>query len=178
MDEIRLLDKNFREFIGEQEIRDRVKVLAEEINHDLEGMDVIFLGILNGSIMFAADLYRHITLPSQLSFLKIASYSGVSSTGRLRDLIGLDENITGKTVVVIEDIVDTGNTLAGIIDDLSGRGAGMIKVATLLLKPEVFSGKLKPHYVGFEIPNNFVVGYGLDYDGFGRNLPSIYRITN
>ncbi|MDX2414687.1 MAG: hypoxanthine phosphoribosyltransferase [Bacteroidales bacterium] len=176
MDTIRVLDKSFREFIGRDEIARRVKDMGEKISTELEGKELLFIGVLNGSFMFAADLYRKIELPSQISFLKLSSYDGMESTGNVRRLIGLNEDLRGKTVVVIEDIIDSGRTLQGIISDLNERGADNIKVATLLFKPDAYKGTYDIDYIGFEIPNDFVVGYGLDYDGFGRNLPSIYTL--
>ncbi len=176
MDRVRLIDKDFGVFIAEKEIKEKVEALAGMINTDLEGEEVVFIGILNGSFMFAADLYRRTTLKSQLTFLKLASYSGTSSTGEVKKLIGLNEQIRGKTVVVIEDIVDTGRTLEDISIQLKEQGAAMVRIATLLLKPDAFRGSVRPDYVGFEIPNDFVVGYGLDYNGFGRNLPSVYKL--
>lgn len=127
--------------------------------------------------MFVADLFRLIKLDARISFLKLSSYDGMESSGEIRRLIGLNEDLSGKTVVVIEDIIDTGKTLQGIVNDLNNKGAKSIKVVTLLLKPDAYDGEYKIDYVGFEIPNDFVVGYGLDYDGFGRNLDSVYTLA-
>jgi hypoxanthine phosphoribosyltransferase len=177
MEKITVLDKKFRRFIGSAKIAERIDEMAQSINSDLQNSELLFIGVLNGSFMFAADLYRKINLPAQISFLKLSSYDGMESTGNIRRLIGLNENLDGKTVIVLEDIIDSGKTLEGIIEDLALKGAGSIKVATLLFKPEAYKGKSKIDYIGFEIPNDFVVGYGLDYNGYGRNLDSIYTLS-
>ncbi len=176
MKEIRILDKNFSEMITEEQIQKRVEELAAQINSDLIGQDVVFLGILNGAFLFAADLFRRINLEARISFVKLASYEGTKSSGSIKELIGWNEDIKGKTVVVIEDIVDTGNTLERIVGELVIRNAAEIKIAAALYKPEAYRKKFALDYIGFEIPNNFVVGYGLDYDGYGRNLPSVYTL--
>ncbi|MEZ5020261.1 MAG: hypoxanthine phosphoribosyltransferase [Bacteroidales bacterium] len=177
MNEIKLLDREFSVYLAEDEIQGRVTALAEKINEDLKGQDVLFFGILNGVFLFAADLFRQITLECQVSFIKLASYDGTSSTGKIKELIGWNEDITGKTVVVIEDIVDTGATLERVIGELKLRKAADVKICTLLFKPEAYTRDIPIDYIGFEIPNNFVVGYGLDYDGYGRNLKAIYKLT-
>ncbi len=176
MKEISILDKTFRELITEEKIRKRIDELANQINSDLAGHDVVFLGILNGAFLFAADLFRRINLQSRISFIKLASYKGTSSSGSIRELIGWNEDIRNKTVVVVEDIVDTGNTLERVFGELVIRKASEIKIATMLYKPDAYKKDIFLDYVGFNIPNDFVVGYGLDYDGFGRNLPSIYTL--
>lgn len=177
MDTVKVLDKNFREFIGSDKIALRISEIADKINSELKGRNLLFIGVLNGSFLFAADLYRLIKLPSQISFLKLSSYDGMESTGKIRRLIGLNEDIKGRTIVIIEDIIDSGMTLQGIIADLKEKGVEEIKIASLLLKPEAYKGDYNIDYIGFEIPNDFVVGYGLDYDGFGRNLDSIYTLA-
>ncbi len=177
MKEIRILDKTFREMITEKVIVAKIKELAAQVNKDLTGKDVVFLGILNGAFLFAADLFRQIDFPARISFVKLASYEGTSSSGFIKELIGWNEDIKNKTIVVIEDIVDTGNTLERIVDELVIRKAAEIKIATLLYKPDAYTRDIPLDYVGFEIPNDFVVGYGLDYDGFGRNLPSVYTLV-
>lgn len=179
MDEISLNGRRFRKYIDEEQIDKAVTEMANRINSDLAGNDdIVFIGILNGSFLFAADLFRRISLHSRISFLKLASYEGTSSSGTIRDLIGWNEDVQGKTVVVVEDIVDTGNTLDLVVGGLNVRRAKEVKVATLLFKPDAYTKDIKPEYVGFEIPNDFVVGYGLDFDGFGRNLPAIYTIVD
>ena len=157
-------------------MQERIKELADKINKDLAGKDVVFLGILNGAFLFAADLFRHISLQCRISFVKLASYEGTSSSGSIKELIGWNEDIKNKTIVVVEDIVDTGNTLERIVDELVIRKAAEIRIATMLYKPAAYTKTIPLDYVGFEIPNDFVVGYGLDYDGYGRNLPSVYTL--
>ena len=177
MNEITVLDREFSVYITEDEIQSRITALAEKINEDLKGQDVLFFGVLNGVFLFAADIFRQINLECQVSFIKLASYDGTSSTGKIKELIGWNEDITGKTVVVLEDIVDTGATLERVIGELKLRKAADIKICTLLFKPEAYTRDIPIDYIGFEIPNNFVVGYGLDYDGYGRNLKAIYKLT-
>jgi hypoxanthine phosphoribosyltransferase len=178
MKEIRVLDKSFKELISEKELSERIRVLAEKINKDFAGKEVVFLGILNGAFLFAADLFKHIDLKAKISFVKLASYEGTKSSGTIKELIGWNEDIKNKYIIVIEDIVDTGNTLERIVDELVIRKASGIKIATLLFKPEAYTKDIPLDYVGFEIPNDFVIGYGLDYDGYGRNFPSIYTLIN
>ena len=176
MKEIRILDKDFRELLTGKVIQQRIEELAGQINNDLTGKEVVFLGILNGAFLFAADLIRRIDFPSRISFVKLASYQGTSSSGTIKELIGWNEDIKNKTIVVVEDIVDTGNTLERIVDELIIRKASEIKIAAMLFKPAAYTKSIPLDYIGFEIPNDFVVGYGLDYDGFGRNLSSVYTL--
>ena len=176
MKEIRILDKKFREYLTEDVIQKRIEELAKQINNDLAGQEVVFLGILNGAFLFAADLFRRIDVPARISFVKLASYKGTTSQGTIKELIGWNEDISNKTIVVIEDIVDTGNTLERIVDELVIRKAAEIRISALLYKPEAYLKTIPLHYIGFEIPNDFVVGFGLDYDGFGRNLPAVYSL--
>jgi hypoxanthine phosphoribosyltransferase len=176
MKETVILDKKFREMIPGDKISSRIDELAKDINKDYAGKDVVFLGILNGAFLFAAELFKRIDLKAQISFVKLASYQGTRSSGSVKELIGWNEDIKNKQVIVIEDIVDTGHTLELIIGELKVRKVAGIKVATLLYKPAAYTKKIPVDYVGFEIPNDFVVGYGLDYDGYGRNLPSVYTL--
>lgn len=177
MKQIRILDKNFREYLTEETIQKRIDELARQVNRDLAGKEVVFLGILNGAFLFAADLFRRINFSARISFVKLASYQGTASSGTIKELIGWNEDIKNKTIVVIEDIVDTGNTLERIVDELVIRKAAEVRIAAMLYKPDAYTKKIPLDYIGFEIPNNFVVGYGLDYDGFGRNLPSVYTLV-
>jgi hypoxanthine phosphoribosyltransferase len=177
MKETVLLDKKFREMISGEVISKRVDELAEMINRDFAGKEVVFLGILNGAFLFAADLFKRIDLKARISFVKLASYEGTRSSGSVKELIGWNEDIKNTQVIVIEDIVDTGHTLEQIVGELRVRNVASIKVATLLFKPKAYTKKIPIDYVGFEIPNDFVVGYGLDYDGYGRNLPSVYTLV-
>jgi hypoxanthine phosphoribosyltransferase len=175
---VKVLDKEFEINITHDKIQATIKEMAQKMNQDLKGKDVIFMGILNGSFMFAGDLFKHIDLPCQITFLKLASYQGTSSTGTIKRLIGVNEDIKDKTVVVLEDIVDTGITLDNIKKQLLGYEPAEIKMATLLFKPEAYEKDVKLDYIGISIPNDFILGYGLDYDGFGRNLADIYKIVN
>jgi hypoxanthine phosphoribosyltransferase len=177
MKDVLIHDKKFSEFISEKEILEKIDLLANQINIDYSGREVIFLGILNGSFMFAADLFRRIKLDAQISFIKLASYVGTSSSGEIKELIGWNEDLKNKSVIVVEDIVDSGVTLEHILNNLIIRNVKDIKVAALLLKPDAYTKDIKIDYLGFEIPNDFVVGYGLDYDGFGRNIPAIYKLV-
>jgi hypoxanthine phosphoribosyltransferase len=178
MKEIRILDKMFKELITEKAILERINEMARQINDDLAGKDVVFLGILNGAFLFAADLFRRIDLQARISFVKLASYQGTSSSGSIKELIGWNEDIKDKTIVIIEDIVDSGNTLERIVGELVIRKALEIKIAAMLFKPGAYSKDIHIDYIGFEISNDFVIGYGLDYDGFGRNLPSVYSLLS
>jgi hypoxanthine phosphoribosyltransferase len=177
MNEVRILDKKFRELISEQAIRKRIDEIALQINRDYTGYEVIFVGILNGAFMFAADLFRKIDLNARITFVKLASYQGISSSGSIKELIGWNEDLTNKRILLVEDIVDTGATLERTVNELVIRNVADIKIATMLLKPTAYTKDIPINYTGFEIPNNFVVGYGLDYNGFGRNLPSIYTLV-
>lgn len=177
MKRVQIKDKEFGLFIPYEKINGVVESLAERMNHDLSGKKPLFIGVLNGSFMFAAELFRRIELTgSEISFVKLCSYHGDKSAGKISELIGLKENIEGRTVVIIEDIVDTGVTIDNLIGQLEARKPQEVMVATLLLKPEALVKKVRLDYVGLEIPNDFVVGYGLDYDGQGRNLPDLYSL--
>jgi len=175
---IRVHDKYFKPFITEKEIQREVARIAVEMNGDLARQDPIFLGILNGAFMFAGDLYKQLTFPCQITFLKLASYSGTQSTGSVKQLIGINRDLKDRVVVVLEDIVDTGVTLETIIRQLSGYEPAKIKVATFLYKPDAALKEVKLDYIGMEIPNNFIVGYGLDYEGYGRNFRDIYQLVD
>lgn len=178
MKEITILDKKFREFIPEETIRLRVDELAKQISSELTGKDVVFLGILNGAFMFASDLFKRINFEAKISFVKLASYEGTSSSGSIKELIGWNEDIKKKSVVIIEDIVDTGHTLERIVDELTIRKVSEIRIATMFFKPDAYKKNIHLDYVGIEIPDNFVVGYGLDYNGYGRNFPSVYTLVH
>lgn len=175
---VRILDRNFREFISEREIQQRINELADQINKDYQDREVVFLGILNGSFMFFADLFKRIRIKSQVSFLKLASYVGTSSSGEIKELIGWNEDLKNKSVIIVEDIVDSGTTLEHTVNNLIIRNVKDVRVATLLFKPEAYRKDIRIDYLGFRIPNEFVIGYGLDYDGFGRNFASIFILVN
>jgi hypoxanthine phosphoribosyltransferase len=174
METVTIHDKKFSQSISAKKIRAVIHQMAVRINNDLVSKDVVFVGILNGSFLFAADLLRLIHLDCRITFIKTSSYSGTDNTGKVSRLIGLNEAIEDKTIVLIEDIVDSGNTLDSLIKDLEKHKPAEIKTATLLFKPDAYEYNRKIDYIGFPIPNAFVIGYGLDYDGFGRNLENIY----
>ena len=176
IDTIQIKDKRFTPFIPEERILKEVARVASEINRDLEGANPLFLSVLNGAFMFAADLMRNLTIPSEISFVKLASYAGTSSTGKVKELVGLNDNIEGRTVVIVEDIVDTGVTMKHLLETLQAGKPKEIRIATLLLKPDKLEVELDIHYVAMRIPNDFIVGYGLDYDGLGRNYRDIYTV--
>ncbi len=177
MELITVKDKQFKPYIGETKIQSAVKALATQINIDLRDEFPLFLIVLNGSFMFAADLLKEVHIPCEISFIKVASYHGTSSTGTVTELVGLSEDVTNRTVVIVEDIVDTGATLEKLHATLTKRGVKATKVATMLLKPDAYKKPIPVDYAGIEIPNDFVVGYGLDYDGQGRNLKDIYVLA-
>ncbi|MBN2663321.1 MAG: hypoxanthine phosphoribosyltransferase [Bacteroidales bacterium] len=176
METVQVLDKTFTKSISHEQIQEAISRLADQMNKDLAGKDVIFLGILNGAFLFAADLFKLIDLKAQITFLKVASYQGTSSSGKVKRLIGVNEDIENKTVVILEDIIDSGITVDYILKQLKGYEPKEIKIATLMFKPEAFVKDFKIDYVAIEIPNEFIVGYGLDYDGYGRNLKDIYTL--
>jgi hypoxanthine phosphoribosyltransferase len=176
MQTVTLHDKTFELFIGEQTIQAAIAGIAVDINKDYAGKRPLFLGILNGSFLFAADLFRLIEGDAEISFLKMASYQGTATTGKISELIGLNEDITNRHVIVIEDIVDTGITLEKILEDLKLKKPASIAIATLLFKPAAYQKSIPVNYVGLKVANDFLVGYGLDYDGLGRNLKEIYKL--
>lgn len=174
---IKVKDKTFKTFIPEDEIQRRVKAVAKIINKDLDGQNPLFLAVLNGSFMFAADLMRYITIPCEISFVKLASYQGTTSTGRVKEIIGINEELQGRTVVIVEDIVDTGKTMKRMLESLGTRNPDSLHICTLLVKPNKLEENLNIEYAAMEIPNDFIVGYGLDYDQQGRNLRDIYTVV-
>lgn len=173
---VRIKDKSFRMSIPESEIRARVKAVAQQLNRDLEGKNPLFLAVLNGSFIFAADLMREMTIPCEISFVKLASYQGTTSTGKIKEVIGVNENLTDRTVVIVEDIVESGRTMRQMIETLGTRNPASVQICTLFFKPEKLQEELKLDYVAFEIPDDFIVGYGLDYDQQGRELKDVYTI--
>ncbi|HIP47728.1 MAG TPA: adenylate kinase [Lutibacter sp.] len=176
---IKLHDKFFKPYIGADKLKQAVKRLVDEVYNDLgEDEEPIFIGILNGSFMFAADFVREYPANCEVSFVKLASYEGLNSKGKVNELVGLSEDLTGKTVVILEDIIDTGNTLAKIYDIFEHLPVKQLKLVTLFFKPDVFKKSLHIDYIGISIPDKFIVGYGLDYDGFGRNLKDIYQLKD
>lgn len=173
---IKVKEKSFTVTISERAIKRQIKRIADQINRDYEGKRPVFLAVLNGSFIFAADLLREIDLPCEISFVKLASYEGTNTTGSVREVIGLGIDITNRPVIIVEDIVDTGLTMAHMLDTLKKQNPESIDICTLLLKPSKLQVKLDIRYCCKQIPDDFVVGYGLDYDGFGRNTKDIYTI--
>ena len=173
---VKIKDKTFKTSISQEEIQQRIKEVAARINKDMEGKNPLFLGVLNGAFMFAADLMREITIPCEISFVKLASYQGTTSTGKVKEIFGINEDLTDRTVIIIEDIVDTGLTMAHMLDVLKQQNPASIDICTLLLKPGKLQVDLDIRYCCMEIPNDFIVGYGLDYDGYGRNTRDIYTL--
>ncbi len=174
---IKIKDLSFKPYISEQELQQSIKIVAQKINLEYQGKSPLFLGVLNGSFMFMGDLMKSIDLECLISFVKLASYEGTESKGTVNQLIGLNESLEGRDVIIVEDIVDTGNTLEKLYQIIEEKNPKSLKIATLLYKPEAYKKDFNIDFVAKEIPNNFVVGYGLDYDGYGRNLPSIYVLN-
>jgi hypoxanthine phosphoribosyltransferase len=175
---ITLHDCDFSTYLYEEEIIARITILAEQINQDYEGKNPLFLAVLNGSFMFASDLMKRVTIPCEIAFIRLSSYRDMESSGNVKEVLGLTEDVKGRHVVVLEDIVDTGHTVHNLINQLQAKGPVSVEVASLLLKPDCLQHKLDVKYVAKSIPNNFVVGYGLDYNGLGRNLRDIYKIVS
>jgi phosphoribosylpyrophosphate synthetase len=176
MNEIQLHDKHFEVYIPSTDILEKVAALAVSIEKDYQGKNILFLSILNGAFMFSSDLMKAMHSNVEISFIKVSSYHGTNTSGRVDELIGLNAPIKGRDIIILEDIVDTGITIDKVMTLLKASQANSIAVCSLLYKPSAFQGKEKPNYIGFEIPNDFVVGYGLDYDQLGRNLSSIYQL--
>ncbi len=175
---VKIKDKTFKTSIPEAEILKRVKAVAERINTDMADKNPLLLAMLNGSFVFAADLMREITVPCEISFVKMASYEGTSSTGKVKQLLGLNQDIKGRTVVIVEDIIESGLTMQTLLATLREKEPADIQICTLLLKPECLEVPLDIKYVAIEIPNDFILGYGLDYDQQGRNLRDIYTVVD
>ncbi len=178
MKRIKLADKEFELSITSGQIEKAIWQMALQMETDLKDKNPLMICILNGSFMFAAELMKKLTVPCQISFLKLASYQGEKSSGNLKELIGLNESLKNRTIVILEDIVDTGITIESTIQQIAAHDPAEIKVATLLFKPDACLKQVKLDYVGLSIPNDFIVGFGLDYLGYGRNLPDIYTVIN
>ena len=177
MHRIQVLDKSFEPYLSSAEISARVKEVASEINAGYEGKKPLFIAILNGSFMFASDLFKEVTIDAEICFIKLASYKGTKSSGQVVTAIGLDIDIFGRDVIIVEDIIDTGKTLDAFLPQLMHQQPASMKIAALLHKPEATVFPIKPDFMGFSIPDKFVVGYGLDYNGYGRNLDAIYKLA-
>ena len=176
MKTVQVKDRQFSLYISENKIKEQVKKIAGQINTDLNGKNPLLLVILNGAFVFAADLLRDVTIPCEVSFIRLASYEGTSSTGEVKQLIGLNEDIEGRTVVIVEDIIDSGLTMQELLLILAKKNPKEIRIASLFVKPNNLKFDLNIHYRCFDIENDFIVGYGLDYDQQGRNLPDIYKV--
>lgn len=174
---VKIKDKTFKTSIPEEEIQARVKAVAQQISKDMEGKTPLLLGVLNGSFVFAADLMREMTIPCEISFVKLASYQGTTSTGKIKEVLGINENLAGRTVIIVEDIVESGQTMKQMIESLGTRNPASIHICTLFFKPDKLKEELSLDYVAFTIPDDFIVGYGLDYDGLGRELKDVYTIV-
>ena len=177
MSVIKVHDKTFETYLSDEVILQRIKELAAAINKDYEGKKPLFIAILNGSFMFASDLFKQLNIEAELCFIKLASYKGMKSSGNVVTSIGLDDDLFGKDVIIVEDIVDTGNTLVELKELFKSQNVKHFKIATLFFKPEAYKQDIKIDYIGIRIPNKFIVGYGLDYDGLGRNLSEVYQLS-
>jgi hypoxanthine phosphoribosyltransferase len=177
MTTVEVNNRKFTPFITAAQIDEQINILAAELNRDYEGKRPLFIAILNGSFMFAADLFKAVTIEAEICFIKLASYKGTKSTGNVITSIGLDEPLNGRHVVIVEDIVDTGKTLHEFLPQLFNQQPASLKIAALLHKPEALAHPVKIDYLGFNVPNKFLLGYGLDFDGLGRNLKEIYQLV-
>lgn len=177
MESVTIKDKRFVVSIPASTISQRIKELAAKMNEDLKGTRPYFVSVLNGSFIFAADLFREINMEAEITFIRVSSYSGTQSTGTVKSVVGISDSLEGRTVVIVEDIVDTGDTAVYLMDELKKKNPEKILFASLLFKPAALRQNVKLDYVGFEVPNDFLVGYGLDYDGIGRNLKDIYKLA-
>ena len=174
---MQIKDKSFRKYILFDAIHEKVLKVAGRINEDYKKKNPVFVVVLNGAFMFASDLLKKVNVDCEIAFVKVASYEGTKSTGSVKSLIGLNHNINNREVVIIEDIVDTGETIVALLDQLNRQSPSQIKIATLLFKPKAYTKDVPIDYVAMEVSNEFLVGYGLDYDGFGRNLEDIYIVA-
>ena len=177
MEEVTYQGLTFVPYIRRDEIAKQVERLAQEIKRDYEGKNPLLLAVLNGAFVFAADLMRYLTIPCEISFVKLASYQGTTSTGRIKEVIGINEDLSGRHVIIVEDIVDTGLTMGRMVEALGTRKPASVAICPLLVKPDRLQVELDIRYCVMEIPNDFIVGYGLDYNGQGRNLRDIYTVV-
>ena len=174
-DHISLHGKQFEPYLSAQQLSASIQQLADRLNQEYAGKQPILVAVLNGSFMFAADLMKGLSIPCEITFIRVASYQGTSSTGTVQEVLGLTEELQDRHVIIVEDIVDTGHTMRMLLDNLSAKQPASLEVATLFLKPECLQHELPIRYVGLSIPNDFIVGYGLDFDGLGRNYPDVYK---
>lgn len=178
MDKIRLKDKEFELFIPEKEIKEAIARMAREIKTDVGDSNPLFVGILNGGFMFAAELMKEMDVRYEITFARYSSYRGLNTTGVVREIMPVQVDVKGRTLILLEDIIDTGYTMQFVMDKLRNDRATDVKLATMLFKPDSMKCDLKPDYVGLQIPSDFIVGYGLDYDGMGRGYRDIYKVTD
>ena len=178
MEKVKIHDKEFRISIPSEKIQQRIAELGRQISTEMNGKKPLFVAVLNGAFLFAADLLKKVTCECEITFVRVSSYSGTQSSGVVKNVVGLSENIEGRTLILIEDIVDTGDTVMYLLSELKKKSPKEIRLASLLLKPKALRHELKVDYTGFEVPNDFLVGYGLDYDGLGRNLNDIYTLIS
>jgi hypoxanthine phosphoribosyltransferase len=178
MSTVKINDKTFATSITEAQIKQRVKELAEQLSKDFEGKNPLLIGVLNGSFIFAADLIREMTTPCEISFVKLASYQGTTSTGKVHEVLGINENLSGRHIIIVEDIVDTGRTMKQMVESLGTRNPASVHICTLFVKPDKLEEQLDIEYAAFSIPNDFILGYGLDYDQQGRWLKEIYTLVS
>lgn len=177
MSQIQVLDKVFVPYLGAELIQEKVKALAQQLNNDYADKKPLFIAIMNGSFMFAADLFKYLNIDAEISFIKLASYKGTKSTGHVITSIGLDIDLKDRHIIILEDIIDTGKTMHAFLPQIYNQQPASLKIAVLLHKPEATVHAVPIDYLCFTIPNKFVVGYGLDYDGYGRNIDSIYQLA-
>lgn len=177
MKRVQVVDKEFNLYIPEEAIKARIEEIAADIRNDLAGKNPLFIIVLNGAFVFAADLLRATDIPCEINFIRLSSYEGTNSTGKMKNIIGLNENIEGRSVVIVEDIIDTGFTMQYMCDLISKEKPAELRIASLVVKPGKLQVDIKADYKCFDIDNDFIVGYGLDYDGYGRNLKDIYKLA-
>jgi hypoxanthine phosphoribosyltransferase len=177
MELLKVHDKEFKPYLSAQQIHEQIQRIAKEINKDYAAKKPLFIAILNGSFMFASDLFKEITIEAEICFIKLASYKGIRSTGQVMTAIGLDEDLYGRDVLILEDIVDTGKTLSQLLPQLDHHHPSSLKIVALLHKPDALAHPIKIDYLGFNVPDKFLLGYGLDYDGLGRNIKEIFQLV-
>ena len=177
MKSVTVRDKTFELSISSESIQKRIEELAARISSDLKGKCPLFICVLNGSFIFTADLFKRISIEAEITFIRVSSYQGTQSSGVVKSIVGISDSLKGRTIVIVEDIVDTGDTAVYLIDEIKKQNPEKIYFTSLLLKPKALRHDIKVDYTGFEVPNDFLVGYGLDYDGLGRNLQDIYKLV-
>jgi hypoxanthine phosphoribosyltransferase len=178
MNRITIKDKTFEVNLSAETIQERIQEVADLINADFKDKNPLFIVVLNGAFLFAADVFRRLNIACEISFIRVSSYAGTQSTGFVRSILGLDGSVEGRPVILLEDIVDSGDTAVYLVEEITKSRPSELRFASLLLKPDALKHDFRPDYVGFEVPNDFLVGYGLDYDGYGRNLNEIYKLSS